>query len=86
MTLENIFNLNLLAESQYCKVKILGERNKNFEINFKYEKKLGQIYNLLVQLSDWSVSHLDTELNEALNGEQRSVLVIWLFNKGNKGE
>lgn len=87
MTLENLFRLNLIAENQYIKVKILGEKNKNFEIKFKYDRKLNQLYTLLVSVSDWHISHLETQIcNDAIESVEKSTLVIYLFNKGIKGE
>lgn len=87
MTLECLFRLNLIAENQYVKVKILGERNKSFEINFKYERKKNQLYTTLVSVCDWSISHLETEVNDNVTeSTEKSVLVIYLFNKGKKGE
>ena len=87
MTLECLFRLNLIAENQYVKVKILGEINKNFEIIFKYERKKNQLYTTLVSVCDWSISHLETEVSDdVIESVEKSILVIYLFKKGKKGE
>lgn len=83
MTVENFFNLNLVAENQYIALKVLGS-NVN-EVEFRFNRKDDVVNNYCYNYKDWNISHFTTEVIKQTNFEPKSYLIINLFRK-TKGE
>lgn len=81
MTIQSFFNLNLISEGQWLKVRILNSNPKD-DIIVKYERKKQILDNELFNLQNHTIAFLESEIVDTDVENNRSILIIHLYNKG----